>query len=180
MDKTFSPKNLPDLQLSIMDLKGKPYMKVAQRLLWFVTEVKTYTIETAFPILTDATATASVTVTILGENGQPTRKVTQHKTETKKDFNDYAEKAETGALGRCLAALGYGTAQAEADLDEGTRIVDSPVDTTATAKPAAAAAPSTAPARKPSSFVKKPAPSNVVPITTSSAAPKAAEEDWGV
>lgn len=31
--------------------------------------------------------------------------------EVKSSFADYAEKAETGAIGRALAALGYGTLQ---------------------------------------------------------------------
>jgi hypothetical protein len=46
-------------------------------------------------------------------------------------FGDYLEKAETGAIGRALAALGYGT-QFAPDLDEAQRIVDAPVDRTPT------------------------------------------------
>jgi hypothetical protein len=42
-------------------------------------------------------------------------------------FPDYLEKAETGAIGRALAALGYGT-QFAPELDEAHRIVDAPVD----------------------------------------------------
>ena len=42
-------------------------------------------------------------------------------------FPDYVEKAETGAIGRALAALGYGT-QFAPELNEQHRIVDSPVD----------------------------------------------------
>ncbi len=42
-------------------------------------------------------------------------------------FPDYLEKAETGSIGRALAALGYGT-QFAPDLDEAHRIVDAPVD----------------------------------------------------
>jgi hypothetical protein len=47
--------------------------------------------------------------------------------ETARDFGDFLEKAETKALGRALAALGYGT-QFAPELDEGDRIADSPVD----------------------------------------------------
>jgi hypothetical protein len=46
------------------------------------------------------------------------------------DFGDYLEKAETKALGRALAALGFGT-QFCPDFDFGAdrqRVVDSPVD----------------------------------------------------
>jgi len=49
------------------------------------------------------------------------------KSEKAASFPDYIEKAETGAIGRALAALGYGT-QFAPDLDEQHRIVDAPVD----------------------------------------------------
>jgi hypothetical protein len=52
---------------------------------------------------------------------------TGYGSETKTDFGDYVEKAETKAVGRALAFLGYGTAQAM-DLDEGGSVADSPVD----------------------------------------------------
>jgi hypothetical protein len=46
--------------------------------------------------------------------------------ETGADFSDYIEKAYTKAYGRALAALGYGT-QFAPELEEGERIVDSPI-----------------------------------------------------
>jgi hypothetical protein len=49
------------------------------------------------------------------------------KSEKAASFPDYIEKAETGAIGRALAALGYGT-QFAPELDEEHRIVDSPVN----------------------------------------------------
>jgi hypothetical protein len=49
------------------------------------------------------------------------------KSEKAASFLDYIEKAETGAIGRALAALGYGT-QFAPELDEQHRIVDSPVE----------------------------------------------------
>jgi hypothetical protein len=49
------------------------------------------------------------------------------KMEKAASFGDWLEKAETGAIGRALAALGYGT-QFAPELDEAHRIVDSPVD----------------------------------------------------
>jgi hypothetical protein len=48
------------------------------------------------------------------------------KSEKAASFPDYIEKAETGAIGRALAALGYGT-QFAPELDEEHRIVDAPV-----------------------------------------------------
>src|SRR2546422_6703793 len=49
------------------------------------------------------------------------------KSEKAASFPDFIEKAETGAIGRALAALGFGT-QFAPELDEQHRIVDSPVD----------------------------------------------------
>jgi hypothetical protein len=52
-------------------------------------------------------------------------------TETAKDFPDYLEKAETKAIGRALAALGYGTQFAEEfemrNVDGSPHVVDAPV-----------------------------------------------------
>lgn len=49
------------------------------------------------------------------------------KSEKAASFADFIEKAETGAIGRALAALGYGT-QFAPELDEEHRIVDAPVE----------------------------------------------------
>jgi len=49
------------------------------------------------------------------------------KSEKAASFPDFLEKAETGAIGRALAGLGYGT-QFAPELDEQHRIVDAPVD----------------------------------------------------
>lgn len=50
------------------------------------------------------------------------------KSEKAASFSDYIEKAETGAIGRALAALGYGTQFAGDEFDERHRIVDAPVE----------------------------------------------------
>src|SRR5579883_942518 len=50
------------------------------------------------------------------------------KSERAASFPDYIEKAETGAIGRALAALGYGTQFTGDEFDERHRIVDAPVD----------------------------------------------------
>jgi hypothetical protein len=54
---------------------------------------------------------------------------TGYGSETVRDFGDYLEKAETKAIGRALAALGFGT-QFAPDMDDGSsaeRPVDAPV-----------------------------------------------------
>jgi hypothetical protein len=55
-------------------------------------------------------------------------RATGTKSENAANFADYGEKAETGSIGRALAALGYGTQFTGDELNEGHRIVDSPVD----------------------------------------------------
>lgn len=50
------------------------------------------------------------------------------KMEKAASFNDFLEKAETGAIGRALAELGFGTQFTADELDERHRIVDAPVD----------------------------------------------------
>src|SRR5262249_3254316 len=54
------------------------------------------------------------------------------KSEKAASFPDFIEKAETGAIGRALAGLGYGTQFTGDELDEAHRIVDSPVERQAT------------------------------------------------
>jgi hypothetical protein len=50
------------------------------------------------------------------------------KSEKAASFGDFIEKAETGAIGRALAALGYGTQFTGDEFDEQHRIVDAPVE----------------------------------------------------
>lgn len=54
-------------------------------------------------------------------------RATGHGSECAADFSDYVEKAETKAIGRALAGLGYGT-QFAPEMNEEHRIVDAPVD----------------------------------------------------
>jgi hypothetical protein len=112
-------------QLQIIKLKGKDYMMVHQRLVWFREEHPNWSIETEFVTLSDEAATAKAT--IKDETGKVI--ATAHKQENTAGFGDFMEKAETGAVGRALLLCGYGTAFAAADLDEGERIVDTPVET---------------------------------------------------
>lgn len=115
-------------ELPIQNLRGKPYLQVAYRLVWFREEKPEWSIATEYVQLTPTIAIAKATVS----DAQGRVIATGHKTETPEGFQDFVEKAETGAIGRALAACGYGT-QFAPDLDEGERVVDSPI---ATDKPA--------------------------------------------
>lgn len=106
----------------LMDLKGKQYLQVMWRLVWFREEKPLWCIDTKLEQLTDNHAVFSAKIT--DENGA--QKASGYGSESVKDFRDFIEKAETKAIGRALAMLGYGT-QFAPELDEGERIVDSPV-----------------------------------------------------
>jgi len=57
-----------------------------------------------------------------------------HKREHKAHFPDFEEKSLTGAVGRALLMAGYGTPYALDELDEGERIVDTPIPAPLTVK----------------------------------------------
>jgi len=129
MSKTFkTPKGS---ELPLMNLKGKDYLMVAYRLIWFTEENPSYDIVTNYLNLTDDQTVAHITVRIFNPEGKLVKSASGTKRETKKDFPDHTEKAETGALGRALAMLGYGTQFAIQDLDEGQRLADSPLSVVA-------------------------------------------------
>lgn len=110
----------------MMKLKGKDYLQVMWRLVWFREDHPDWMINTE--CVATGVDSAVFKATICDENG--VQKSSGHGSESKKDFGDYLEKAETKSVGRALAMLGYGTQFAADDLDEGSRIVDSPVDRT--------------------------------------------------
>ena len=110
----------------MMKLKGKDYLQVMWRLVWFREDKPLWNIDT---ILLEADADHAVFKAIItDENG--VQKSAGHGSESKRDFGDFLEKAETKAVGRALAMLGYGTQFTAQELDEGERIVDSPVQRT--------------------------------------------------
>ena len=129
----------------LISLKGRDYLNVQNRLLWFIRDQRDF--------ITRGLATTSYVIrTELVEHDREVgyahfktyvrdvlgNEATMYGSEAAKDFADYAEKASTKSLGRALLALGYGTAFAP-EMDEGERVVDAPVERRR--------APSAAPAR---------------------------------
>lgn len=128
--------------------KAKEYLAVQWRLVWFREQCPHGTIETEMLHL-DLDRVTEEEVTVRNNDKQRSEKVVKQangfvvfratvsdgnggvatgtKSEKAASFPDYIEKAETGAIGRALAALGYGT-QFAPELSEEHRIVDSPVD----------------------------------------------------
>lgn len=108
----------------MMKLKGKDYLQVMWRLVWFREECPLWSIDT---VMLEADADHAVFKAIISDE-DGVQKSVGHGSESKRDFGDFLEKAETKAVGRALAMLGYGTQFTALELDEGERIVDSPVD----------------------------------------------------
>lgn len=134
--------------LPILDLRGKPYLQVAHRLVWFREDHPDWAITTEFVEINTEKGYAIAKATISGPTVPETATeidvdiksmsselfdgrrryviATAHKAEDAQGFGDYLEKAETGAIGRALALCGYGT-QFSPDIEEGDRVVDAPV-----------------------------------------------------
>jgi hypothetical protein len=109
-------------EILISDIKGKPYMQVQQRLLWFREEHPDWSILTEKIEGDKESCLFQAKIIHAGAILS-----TGHKREHKAHFQDFEEKAETGAIGRALANCGYGT-QFAPELLEGDRIVDSPIN----------------------------------------------------
>lgn len=127
----------------------RDYLPVAARLVWFREQCPEGVIETEMLHL-DLDRDTEAEVTVWSPERRRNEKVTKHakgfvifravvrdgkggiasgtKSEKAAAFEDFIEKAESGAIGRALGALGYGTQFAGDDWDESHRIVDSPVD----------------------------------------------------
>ena len=118
----------------LMQLKGRDYLNVQNRLLWFIRDQRAfisgglarvpYMIQTELVELDREVGFAHFKTYVRDVLGNES---TMYGSESAKDFGDFAEKASTKSLGRALLALGYGTAFAP-EMDEGERVVDAPVE----------------------------------------------------
>ncbi len=149
---TFNPEK------HLIELQGKAYLEVKWRVVWFRQECPNGVIKTEEVVVDlDREVEAEVpTGNWIPNPNRPGKKMPEKvvrrdkgyarfraivddgkgghaeatKTESAASFPDYAEKAETGAIGRALALLGYGTAFTADELNEEHRIVDAPVERT--------------------------------------------------
>lgn len=146
MSNTFNPR---EHLMAIKNRQGSSdYLPVQWRLVWFRQECPHGTIETEIVHLDLDKETEEETFVWNSEKRHSEKVVktakgiaivrarvtdgqggvaTGTKMEKAASFPDWLEKAETGAIGRALAALGFGT-QFAPELDEQHRIVDSPVE----------------------------------------------------
>lgn len=115
----------------LMNLKGKAYLEVKWRLVWFRQEHPDWSIRTQIVDLNIDQKYAVFKAIISNESGVIVAEGT--KMEDARGFADYMEKAETGSIGRALGILGYGT-QFAPEFDEvdpsaqNPRIVDAPIN----------------------------------------------------
>jgi hypothetical protein len=109
--------------LPLLNLKGKPYLQVAHRIVWFREDHPTWNIKTS--ILEANEVHALMLAQVINDNGNVISNA--HKRCLAKGDMFYIEKAETGAIGRALALIGYGTQFAGDDLDESDVLADSPI-----------------------------------------------------
>jgi hypothetical protein len=181
-DSVFTKKGT---ELPLLNLKGKKYLMIAYRIQWMNEEVKNFQIDTEFLSLTEDQTIAKATVVILDENDKVLRRVSATKRETKKDFSDHTEKAETAAIGRALALLGFGTQFALSDLEEGNRLADSPLESTKKEVSKATPVQKTIPTEKVETKEENSDPTPEVPKKNSFRKPKttpvitpAQEEEW--
>jgi len=140
---TFNPNE------HLIQLQGKDYLPVAWRLCWFrdicpegeiSTELVTLDLnrETTEEVMVwnnelkrkekvvkQATGFCVFHATVADGKGGS---ATGTKSEKAASFPDYIEKCETGAVGRALAMLGYGTQFTGDEFDEGERLADAPLD----------------------------------------------------
>ena len=114
----------------LISLKGKSYLEVKWRLVWFRNENPDWAITTSIVTFDMENKYAICKAQISDQHGRVVAEGT--KMEDSKGFADYLEKAETGSIGRALGILGYGT-QFAPEFDEvdptvaNPRIVDAPV-----------------------------------------------------
>ena len=106
-------------------VNGADYLEVKWRLVWLRETHPDAVVETELVSHDGSFAVFRAKVTLPSGGG-----ATGWGSEGVDDFRDYIEKAETKAIGRALAALGFGT-QFCPDFDFGAaagRVVDSPID----------------------------------------------------
>jgi len=165
----------------LMQLKGRDYLNVQSRLLWFIRDQRAlivaglatmpYIVRSELVEQDRESGWAHFKTYVRDVLGNET---TMYGSESAKDFGDYAEKASTKSLGRALLALGYGTAFAP-EMDEGERVVDSPVDRRRTASRER----QVSAIREPAAAMERGEPARVAPAARPAAAAAGAENGEG-
>lgn len=112
-------------ELPFLNLKGKDYLQVPHRIVWFREDHPDWFIETKIVEITKESALFIAFI----HNGDKTLSMA-HGFQLSASFPAYIEKAESKAIGRALGFLGYGTAYAqelEEDSHDVSQFADSPL-----------------------------------------------------
>lgn len=118
----------------LIDLGGQLYLEVKWRLVWFRQTHPAGRIDTEIIELSDqhayVRATASYPIDINGQTewALATGHGTAHRTKNSRFGHKFLERAETTAIGRALAALGFGTQYAVELSEAENELVDAPVE----------------------------------------------------
>lgn len=160
---TATPAGSFDPSKYLVNLNGRgEYLEVKWRLLWLRTRHPDVSIETEMVKLGEREAVFKATITIPSGGS-----ATGWGSESAGDFRDFIEKAETKAIGRACAALGYGTQfcndHEHGDTGNSSRVAaaQAPPPAKAQTSPAQAAAKSAAPAPAPGKVKPQPSPEEV-------------------
>ncbi len=127
-DKEFDPSD------HLIELGRKQYLPVAWRIYWLREKHPEAQLETQLIENSDKHAIFKAHVFVPGKgadgigaaSGEQGASATGYGSETQADFGDFLEKAETKAIGRALAALGFGTQFCD-DFEEGDSVTDAPI-----------------------------------------------------
>jgi hypothetical protein len=118
------PRRVKDPQTGHWTTRLEDYLEVKWRLVCFREKYPHGTLTTEAVLLDWPQGIAIIKATVAdGEGGQ----ATGTGTETRQGFEDFVEKAETRAIGRALALLGFGTQFVGEELSEGDHVADAPV-----------------------------------------------------
>lgn len=111
-----------DPSLHLSTIKGQDYLEVKWRIAWFRDLWPAGSIETQIVKLLDDRVIVRAIIECRTEDGERRGAATGHGTCTAQEFGQYIEKAETKAIGRALAALGFGTQFSADELDAGAQV----------------------------------------------------------
>ncbi len=127
MTDTPTPAKGFDPAKHLSKVKGNDYLEAKWRIVWFRDQYPAGSIDTDLVSHTGNTAIFKAKVVALDTDGVIHGSATGWGSCDVSGFDAYIEKAETKAISRALATLGFGT-QFSLDLDDTDAIADSPVN----------------------------------------------------